>query len=115
MADLIPTLLSLSTTRLSYGMLATSLQQLAAYISRFRTRLSGKHLVHLKRLLVFLDALKKYAMEWREDKVVKLGSDNHNTVEVMTIPEFMAHLGRKASGINLLEIEKYLKTSKVYY
>ena len=114
-ADLIPTLLSLSTIRLSYGMLATSLQQLATYISRFRTRLSGKHLVHLKRLLVFLDALKKYVIEWKEAKVAKPGSDDQNTVEVMTIPEFMDHLGRKASGINLLEIENYLKTSKVYY
>jgi chromosome transmission fidelity protein 1 len=96
-------------------MLETSLEQLATYISRFRTRLSGKHLVHLKRLLIFLDALKKYAVEWKEAKVTKPGSDNQNTVEVMTIPEFMEYLGRKASGINLLEIEKYLKTSKVYF
>ncbi|KAM6494135.1 Helicase C-terminal domain containing protein [Amanita muscaria] len=108
--NLIPTLLSLSATRLSYATLTVSLQQLGTYISRFRTRLSGIHLVHLKRLLVFLDALKKYVLEWKESRT---SGDNQNAMEVMTIPKFMDHLGRKASGINLLEIEKYLKTSKV--
>ncbi|KAF8630963.1 hypothetical protein AX17_005319 [Amanita inopinata Kibby_2008] len=118
--NLIPTLLSLSTTRLSYGTLTTSLQQLATYISRFRTRLSGVHSVHLKRLFVFLDALKRYAVEWKEDRVGRNGPNGRNPpertsckTEVTTIAEFMDRLGRKASGINLLEIEKYLKTSKV--
>ncbi|KAF8349254.1 helicase C-terminal domain-containing protein [Amanita rubescens] len=121
--NLISTLLSLSTVRLPYGTLATALQQLAAYISRFRTRLSGIHLVHLKRLLVFLDALKQYALEWKESKIVKSEGPDHNSAkrkgsnsdltEVMTISEFMERLGRKASSINFLEIEKYLKTSKV--
>ncbi|KAF8636038.1 hypothetical protein AX15_000195 [Amanita polypyramis BW_CC] len=120
--NLIPTLLNLSTVRLSHGILSTSLQQLAAYISRFRTRLSGIHLVHLKRLFVFLDALKKYALEWKEPRTTKHGTSNYpaehrnsvlDSTEVMTIAGFMERLGRKASGINLLEIEKYLKTSKV--
>lgn len=115
--DLISTLLSLSTVRLPYGTLATALQQLGAYISRFRTRLSGIHLVHLKRLLVFLDALKQCALEWKEFKTVKSEGNSakrkSDLTEVMTISEFMERLGRKASSINLLEIEKYLKTSKV--
>ena len=34
-------------------------------------------------------------------------------VEVMTSGELMARLGRKAEGVNLLEIEKYLRESKV--
>jgi len=79
--------------------------------------------VHLKRLLVFLDALKQYALEWKESKIVKSEGPDHNSAkrkgsnsdltEVMTISEFMERLGRKASSINFLEIEKYLKTSKV--
>jgi chromosome transmission fidelity protein 1 len=119
-SDLISALLSLSTVRLPYGTLAVALQQLATYISRFRTRLSGIHLVHLKRLLVFLDALKQYVLEWKESKTVKSGGNDNNSgqrkidsTEVMTISEFMERLGRKAGGINLLEIEQYLKTSKV--
>lgn len=80
-------------------------------------------MVHLKRLLVFLDALKQYVLEWKESKTVKSGGNDDNSeqrknnnsdvTEVMTIAEFMERLGRKAGGINLLEIEKYLKTSKV--
>lgn len=119
MSDLISTLLSLSTIRLPYGTLTVALQQLATYISRFRTRLSGIHVVHLKRLLVFLDALKQYVSEWKQSKTAKPGGNderknsNSDSTEVMTITEFMERLGRKAGGINLLEIEKYLKTSKV--
>jgi len=79
--------------------------------------------VHLKRLLVFLDALKQYALEWKESKTVKSEGHDYNSAkrkgsnsdltEVMTISQFMERLGRKASSINFLEIEKYLKTSKV--
>ncbi|KAK2459645.1 hypothetical protein APHAL10511_008290 [Amanita phalloides] len=113
--NLIPTLLSLSTIRLPYGILSISLQQLAAYVSRFQTRLSGIHLVHLKRLLVFLDALKKYILEWKGSRPIGSGGDPRysGSAEVLTISQFVERLGRKASGINLLEIEKYLKTSKI--
>ena len=79
--------------------------------------------MHLKRLLVFLDALKQYISEWKESKTTKSGgkddnsgqrkTSNSDSTEVMTIAEFMERLGRKAGGINLLEIETYLKTSKV--
>jgi chromosome transmission fidelity protein 1 len=34
-------------------------------------------------------------------------------VEVMTVAELMQRLGRKAEGINMLEIEAYLRSSKV--
>ena len=33
----------------------------------------------------------------------------------MTSGELMARLGRKAEGVNLLEIEKYLRESKVRF
>ncbi|EAU85951.2 CHL1 helicase [Coprinopsis cinerea okayama7 len=75
--NLIPTLLSLSTHRLSYGTLAISLQQVAEYVRRFKTRLSPANMLQLKRLVIFLEALKK------------------------------------AAGINLLEVEAYLKKSKI--
>lgn len=108
--DLIPTLLSLSTTKLPFSTLATSLQQVSIYVSKFRKRLSPVNGLHLKRLVTYLDALKKYALEWKEqckDKPMK--------TEVMSVLDLSARLGRRVTGINLLEIEAYLKKSKVSY
>ncbi|KAF5382526.1 hypothetical protein D9615_002808 [Tricholomella constricta] len=117
--NLIPTLLSLSTTRLPYATLATSFMQVCLYVSKFRNRLSPANLLHLKRLVVFLDALKKYVLEWKEGRIGKSAieekgvSNKTEKVEVMTAAELLERLGRKASGINLLEIEKYLRSSKL--
>lgn len=41
------------------------------------------------------------------------GKGQGKGVEVLTSGELMARLGRKAEGVNLLEIEKYLRESKV--
>ena len=112
--DLIPTLLSLSTVKLSYSALALSLQQVCAYVQRFRNRLSSINMLHLKRLVVFLDALKKAVTEWKTGKLAAVGSKAPtDKAEVMTLVDFTAKLGKKASSINLLEIEGYLKKSKV--
>lgn len=120
--DLIPTLLSLSTTRLPFRTLATARSQLSIYLSRFRTRLATTHSLHLIRLVGLLDALHKYAEEWRETRQKqgfnnskagikdRVGSEN---VEVMAPGELLARLGRKTEGINLLEVEAYLRRSKV--
>lgn len=112
--DLIPTLLSLSTVKLSYSALALSLQQVCAYVQRFRNRLSSINMLHLKRLVVFLDALKKAVTDWKTEKLAAVGSKAQiDKAEVMTMVDFTAKLGKKASSINLLEIEGYLKKSKV--
>ncbi|KAG5648406.1 hypothetical protein DXG03_004980 [Asterophora parasitica] len=117
--NLISTLLSLSTTHLPFTTLATSFMQVCTYVSKFRNRLGPANLLHLKRLVVFLDALKKYVLEWRESRIAKPAtartgmSTQTEKVEVMTAVELLERLGRKASGINLLEIEKYLRSSKV--
>lgn len=72
-------------------------------------------MIHLKRLVVFLDALKKFIIQWRETKCGQLYKANGNTdrTDVLTIAELLDGMGRKASGINLLEVERYLKESKV--
>lgn len=72
-------------------------------------------MLHLKRLVVFLDALKKYTSEWKESR---RGTTAEKTslkekVEVVTVTQLLEGLGRKASGVNLLEIEAYLRRSKV--
>ncbi|KAI1785288.1 DNA repair helicase [Ganoderma leucocontextum] len=121
--NLISTLLSLSTTRLPLRTLAAARHQLGIYLARFRTRLSTAHSLHLKRLTNVLDALAKFAEEWREAQLNpgtekgqgkgKAEGKKGPGVEVMTSGELMARLGRKAEGVNLLEIEKYLRESKI--
>lgn len=77
-------------------------------MSRFKTRLSAVNMLHLKRLVVFLDALKKYAEEWKDAR-----TQEKEKTEVMTVSQLTERMGRKVAGINLLEIESYLRRSKV--
>ncbi|KAJ6557257.1 helicase C-terminal domain-containing protein [Mycena vulgaris] len=107
--NLIPTLLSLSTTRLPFSTLTTSFQQVCIYVSKFRAKLSAGNMLHLKRLVLFMDALKKYVAEWKEQN----GKADKSKVEVMTVAQLLERLGRNISGVNLLEIEGYLKSSKI--
>ena len=116
------TLLSLSTTRLPLRTLSAARHQLSIYLARFRNRLSTVHALHLRRLANVLEALAKYAEEWRDGGSQAQAQGDGNTkakgrtgteVEVMTSGELMARLGREVEGVNLLEIEKYLRESKV--
>ncbi|KAF5367608.1 hypothetical protein D9757_010662 [Collybiopsis confluens] len=125
--NLISTLLSLSTVHLSLALLQTALYQVTTYVAKFRNRLNAANLVHLKRLLAFLQALEKYLEEWRELKVpnpvntdmrpliaAKVdGKPSTQTQEVVTPLELSERMGRKVAGVNLLEIVQYLKKSKI--
>lgn len=103
--------------------LNTSLSQLSVYLSKFKNRLSTEHSLHLRRLVGFLEALAKYTEEWKAQKTrtpagissVKqpVAAANQATTEVMTSGELMTRLGRKVEGINMLEVEKYLRSSRV--
>lgn len=68
-------------------------------------------MLHLKRLVVFLDSLKTYAAKWKDEKK----SLKDTLPEVMTVGELINRLGKKIVGINLMEVEAYLKKSKVTY
>lgn len=39
--------------------------------------------------------------------------ESMNKMEVMTVGELVEKIGRKFQGVNLLEVEKYLRDSKV--
>lgn len=84
------------------------------YYEKFRTRLSALHSLHLKRLINYMEAIQKVMEDWRATKT-KAGLTTDTRTEVLTISNFMERLGRKAVGINIVEIEAYLKRSKVYY
>ncbi|KAJ3553369.1 hypothetical protein NM688_g3650 [Phlebia brevispora] len=113
--NLISTLLSLSAVHLPLQTLSTSLTQLGIYVQKFRNRLSTEHLLHLKRLLSLLEALQKYAEEWKVSHGEARGSQGRrdHPAEMMTSGELLRRLGRKVEGVNLLEVEKYLRNSKV--
>ncbi|PBK75042.1 DNA repair helicase [Armillaria solidipes] len=106
--NLIPTLLALSTHKLSLSTLETSYKQVCIYVSKFRNRLSPVNLLHLKRLVAFLDALINYTLSWKEDDVRQ-----NQKVDMLSVSELLGRLGNKVAGINLLEITGYLTTSKV--
>jgi chromosome transmission fidelity protein 1 len=67
--------------------------------------------------VVFLDALKKTLIQWKEKKCKELSNANRSVerLEVLTPAELLDQMGRKAAGINLLEVEQYLKESRVRY
>lgn len=67
-------------------------------------------MLHLKRLVTFLEALIKFVTEWKEQN----GKADKSQGEVMTVAQLLEQLGRRVSGVNLLEIEAYLKSSKVF-
>ncbi|KAI5995980.1 helicase C-terminal domain-containing protein [Pisolithus orientalis] len=103
--NLIPTLLSLSSVSVTSTTLAISLQQVETYYNKFRNRFAASHGLHLRRLISYLQAMSKVVEEWTETK--------QTSTEVMSIPDYVQRLGRKVDGINLLEIETYLRKSKI--
>ncbi|EEB91075.1 hypothetical protein MPER_10632, partial [Moniliophthora perniciosa FA553] len=106
--NLISTLLSLSTTRLTLQTLQTSFTQVGIYVSKFRNRLSAQNMLHLKRLVAFLDALRKYLSEWKANNL-----SSSRKAEVLNTAELLERLGRRIIGLNMLAIEQYLKSSKI--
>ena len=102
--DLISSLLALSTVTLPLGTLNVCLEQLTAYISRFKNRLASKHVLHLKRLYRLLHTLKGLLSNWQQ----------HNSTAVMTVDGLLSKLGGKLEEINFLEIQNYLRKSKVW-
>lgn len=112
--NLISTLLSLSTAHLPLRTLNTSLHQVSIYLNKFRNRLSTEHSIHLKRLVGLLEALSHYADEWKIERLNNSGKTaEKDATEVFTSGELMGRLGRKFEGVNMLEIEKYLRNSKI--
>ncbi|GJJ13140.1 hypothetical protein Clacol_007390 [Clathrus columnatus] len=101
------TLLSIYAAPLSVSTLATSIVQLTAYLERFKKKLTALHALHLRRLLRFLVALRKFLENWRSTSSAPIKE------EVMNVNKLMDALGPYVEGINLLEIEAYLKSSKI--
>jgi predicted signal transduction protein with EAL and GGDEF domain len=69
------------------------------------------HLLQLKKLVVFLESLRTYIFEWKES-IAKIKNPD-DQVQTFTVSGLIQQLGRKVVSVNLLEIEAYLRSSKV--
>ncbi|KAI9443288.1 DNA repair helicase [Lactarius indigo] len=101
--NLVSSLLSLSTVTLPLRTLELCLEQLTAYISRFKNRLASKHVLHLKRLYRLLHTLRGLLSNQQQQ----------GTTEVITVDDLLSKLGGKLEEINFLEIQNYLRKSKL--
>ncbi|KAF8727607.1 DEXDc2, partial [Rhizoctonia solani] len=120
--NLIDTILAVHTLPVSSTILRVSKTQVDLYRSKFRNRLKTKHVVHLTRLSVLLAALQKFTEAWangNEDGNENAKSDSSSgkkrppQEEMFGVAEFIRMLGAHAENINPLEIEKYLRESKI--
>ncbi|KAG9052955.1 ATP-dependent DNA helicase chl1 [Serendipita sp. 407] len=71
--------------------------------------LTPAHALHLRRLVEFLVAVDRYC----DQLVANASTSKTNSEKLMTPGEFFASLGEKVQGVNLLEIETYLRSSKI--
>lgn len=78
------------------------------YLGKFKARLSPKNALHLRRLVLFLAAMDKFCQD-------KLGQANQasNKDEIFGVAAFVDALGPKVREVNLLEVDKYLRESKI--
>ncbi|KAK7056977.1 ATP-dependent DNA helicase chl1 [Paramarasmius palmivorus] len=86
----------------------TSFAQVGTYLAKFRNRLSAQNMLHLKRLVAFLDALRKYLSDWKQESL-----KGSRKTEVLSAAELLERLGRRIVGLNMLAIEQYLRSSKI--
>ncbi|KAG9022463.1 ATP-dependent DNA helicase chl1, partial [Tulasnella sp. UAMH 9824] len=107
--NLIDTILSIHTVPLSSTTLRASLSQLKIYLAKFRSRFSPKNALHLRRLVLVLTAIDKFC----SDRASK-SQDNRSTNEEMHgVQEFVSALGSQVQEINLLEVDQYLRESRI--
>ncbi|KAL1719631.1 helicase C-terminal domain-containing protein [Schizophyllum commune] len=118
--NVIPTLLSLSTTSLPLSQIRLSLAQVTTYLAKFKTRLKHVHVLSLRRLTVFLESLVACVEGWGGARPIPsqpTGKPTHLALPprtvIMTPNDFVSRLGKKVEGINLLEVERYLKASRI--
>ncbi|KAG8766750.1 ATP-dependent DNA helicase chl1 [Ceratobasidium sp. 428] len=121
--NLIDTILAVHTLPVSGTTLRVSRTQVDLYRSKFRTRLKTRHTVHLTRLSVLLGALLAFTDSWLNGPTATAtvdakpeganGKKKPPQEEMFGVADFLRMLGTHAENINPLEIEKYLRESKI--
>ncbi|KIO20299.1 hypothetical protein M407DRAFT_30032, partial [Tulasnella calospora MUT 4182] len=108
-SDLIDTILSIHTVPLSSSTLRASLSQLKIYLAKFRSRFSPKNALHLRRLVMMLTAIDKFC----SDRASKSPDGRSTNEEMLGVQEFVSALGSQVQEINLLEVDQYLRESRI--
>ncbi|KAG9003121.1 ATP-dependent DNA helicase chl1 [Tulasnella sp. 427] len=108
--NLIDTILSIHTVPLSSSTLRASLSQLKIYLAKFRSRFSPKNALHLRRLVLVLTAIEKFCSEWTSKHDNGKTSTNE---EMLKVEDFVSALGSQVQEINLLEVDQYLRESRI--
>lgn len=108
--DLIDTILSIHTIPLSSVTLRASLAQLKIYLAKFKSRFSAQNAVNLRRLVLFLTSLDQFCSDWIK-RTEEAG--NKASEAMLEVHQFVNALGSKVQDVNLLEIDKYLRASKI--
>ncbi|KAG8957316.1 ATP-dependent DNA helicase chl1 [Tulasnella sp. 419] len=103
--NLIDTILSVHSLPLNHTTIRASLSQVSTYLSRFRNRLNPQNVLHLRRLVIILSAIDKYCESQ--------GAKGGNAEMMLGVAEFVESLGPKVKDINFLEVDRYLRESKI--
>ncbi|KAK1925113.1 helicase C-terminal domain-containing protein [Papiliotrema laurentii] len=107
--NLIDTLLSIYSTTLTSIHISSAISQLMQYLQRFKNRLKPVHALWIRQALSVLQGFARLCEEAIEDvstgKVGKADISNANAL--------MGKIGRGSDQVNLVELVKYLKDSKL--
>lgn len=88
--------------------------QLKTYHTKFKNRLSPKHALHLKRLVLFISALSGVCQTFAS--ATSRGGEGEKAPaqgDMLLVGDLVAKLGAKVDGFNLLEVVAYLRESKL--
>jgi chromosome transmission fidelity protein 1 len=108
-SDLIDTLLSIYSTSLSSIQLSSAIAQLKQYLARFRSRFKPVHALWIRQTLSVLAGLVKVC----DDTIKAVASDPKAKQEILEANALMTRVGGGIDQVNLMEMVKYLKESKL--
>ncbi|VDB84636.1 unnamed protein product [Peniophora sp. CBMAI 1063] len=101
--NLTAALLQLSSVSVPLRTLELCIEQLGNYLKKFRNRLASRHRLHLDRLHKLMEGIRKIMLKWKQLELP----------EVATVQDVISRFDRNLDGVNVLEIETYLKSSKI--
>ncbi|RXK42015.1 chromosome transmission fidelity protein 1 [Tremella mesenterica] len=112
--NLIDTILSIHSTTLTHHHLTSAISQLQQYLSRFKTRLKPIHTLWIRQTLSVLTGLSKVCLSFSTATPSSSNSSqNKSRAEMMDVNTFMARAGGSTDQVNLMNLVRYLKESKL--
>ncbi|KAL7410162.1 helicase C-terminal domain-containing protein [Mrakia frigida] len=109
--NLIDTILSIHSQTLTLPSLLLAQTQLKTYLLRFKSRLKGTNALYLKQMLLILNGLIDLCTKWGES--AQGNSGKAASGEMMLVGEVVKGMGRGLDQVNLLEVVRYLKESRI--